>query len=192
MAYALLNLGYPVIYKPFSSVLEEDGITTETFWEIFKDKASYDFRFVSHGLLDAVEDAEYDALCAKREAMEADLQLLKDIEKEAGIPEGQETFELDDMTACQAVFAKKKANGNFAKSTVYAVPFDSYSTAAGFATDQGGVKDKTAGVPGELAIVEASIADKDSKSITSGVINTVNQNDFLQIKWSMHPSQYRA
>ncbi len=48
MAYELLKLGYTVIYKPISSILE---LTDENTWEIFKDKSSYDYRFISHGLL---------------------------------------------------------------------------------------------------------------------------------------------
>lgn len=48
MAYELLGLGYTVIYKPISDIAD---LTRESFWEIFKDKASYDFRFISHGLL---------------------------------------------------------------------------------------------------------------------------------------------
>jgi hypothetical protein len=63
MARELLNLGYPVIYKPIDSIAE---MNDEDFWEIFKDKANYDFRFVSHGMLksnqSAEEKAKYDAL----------------------------------------------------------------------------------------------------------------------------------
>jgi hypothetical protein len=48
MAYELLKLGYTVVYKPIKSV---DELTREDFWEVFKDRSSYDFRFISHGLL---------------------------------------------------------------------------------------------------------------------------------------------
>lgn len=176
MAYELLNLGYSVIYKPFTTILEEDGITTETFWEIFKDKASYDFRFVSHGLLEAVADSDYDKLCAKRDAMEADLQLLKEIEEKAGIPEDHKEFTVDEMTACQAKFEELKAKGNFADTAVYGAIYASYSTAAGFADDQGGEKDPNGGIPGDLADIMTAIAEKDAKSVTIGVFNKVNGN----------------
>lgn len=66
MAHSLLKLGYTVIYKPINTVLPETNkageeilegsffnIFNDTFWEPFKDKASYDFRFVSHGLLNS-------------------------------------------------------------------------------------------------------------------------------------------
>jgi hypothetical protein len=52
MAYELLNLGFAVIYKPIKS---QDEIWDENTWEIFKDKVSYDFRFISHGLLESDE-----------------------------------------------------------------------------------------------------------------------------------------
>lgn len=52
MAYELLNLGYTVLYKPISDVME---LTNEDFWEVFKDKANYDFRFVSHGLIGSTD-----------------------------------------------------------------------------------------------------------------------------------------
>lgn len=48
MAYELLKLGYTVIYLPITSASD---LTKESTWEIFKDKSSYDFRFISHGLL---------------------------------------------------------------------------------------------------------------------------------------------
>lgn len=47
MAYELLKLGYTVIYKPIKTVSE---LAEESTWEIFKDKAKYDFRFIVHGL----------------------------------------------------------------------------------------------------------------------------------------------
>ena len=54
MAYELLGLGYTVLYRPVFSIAEFAGSTdvdAAEFWEVFKDKANYDFRFISHGLL---------------------------------------------------------------------------------------------------------------------------------------------
>ena len=83
MAYELLKMGYPVIYinlgLPYEYEVDEvTGETTdnlvsvvatkmkalgdESTWEIFKDKASYDFRFISHGLLTSSETAKSDDL----------------------------------------------------------------------------------------------------------------------------------
>lgn len=62
MAYELLKIGYPVIYKPFRKPADGETYATvvkelgdESFWEIFKDKANYDFRFVTHGLLESTD-----------------------------------------------------------------------------------------------------------------------------------------
>ena len=55
MARELLDMGYDIIYKVINSVTEMDDAK---FWEIFKDKASYDFRFVSHGMLETCYDQE--------------------------------------------------------------------------------------------------------------------------------------
>lgn len=176
MAYELLNLGYPVIYKVINDV---KALADEKFWEIFKDKASYDFRFISHGLLSSDTDAEYNALCNKRDAMEADLQILKDIEKEAGLKEDQDTFTVEEVKACDDLFAAKLEEGNFgsfSSKDVYAVPYSYYHTAAGLSDTDGGKKDADAGVAGELAIVATSIATKDASSLTSGVFNKINGN----------------
>lgn len=74
MAYELLNAGYSVLYVPLAraqlvscsdedvdKVLSEDSkaavltaisyLVSDEFWSVFKDKASYDFRFICHGLL---------------------------------------------------------------------------------------------------------------------------------------------
>lgn len=51
MAYELLKLGYPIIYLPIDSEIGVSMLESEKTWEIFKDKVSYDFRFISHGLL---------------------------------------------------------------------------------------------------------------------------------------------
>jgi hypothetical protein len=55
MAYELLGLGYTVLYRPIMTVAE---LTDESFWEIFRDKANYDFRFISHGLLSSEDLGE--------------------------------------------------------------------------------------------------------------------------------------
>lgn len=60
MAYELLKAGYPVIYKSLGRVEDYEkmadiikALTDEKMWEPFKDKANYDFRFVTHGLLNS-------------------------------------------------------------------------------------------------------------------------------------------
>lgn len=72
MAYELLSMGYTVLYKPFK-IEDVEQLKTAAFWEIFKDKANYDFRFVSHGLLTSVVDnTETDDLNERDAELQAD------------------------------------------------------------------------------------------------------------------------
>lgn len=194
MAYELLNLGYTVIYRVIESVRDMDD---EDFWAIFKDKASYDFRFISNGLLKSQTQATYYTDCDKRDAMLADLQLLKEIEIEAGIEENQKEFKLKDIIACDTLFAAKlseaEANdesyGSFSDTTVYNTAYTTYHVAAGFTIPDGidlngtltakeleevGTKSNTAGIAGELAVVNGTIETADKSAITAGVFNRIN------------------
>ena len=176
MAYELLNLGYQIIYVVIEDVKD---MADEDFWSIFKDKASYDFRFISHGLLASETDAAYNALLDKKTAMEADLLLLKAIEAEAGIKENHDTFTVDEVKACDDIFAAKLAEGkygSFASESVYAVKYNYYHTAAGLSETEGGKKDPEAGVSGELADIVAEIETKDAAMFSVGVYNKINSN----------------
>jgi hypothetical protein len=51
MAYELLRLGYSVVYLPIKPDTCAATLIDANTWEIFKDKANYDFRFIHHGLL---------------------------------------------------------------------------------------------------------------------------------------------
>ena len=90
MAYELLGQGYQVIYyslgkvpstaKEFIKVLKtisatdgdtKNNIPNTDIWGIFKDKASYDFRFVTHGLLSAHDTHDIATAKQAKEAAEA-------------------------------------------------------------------------------------------------------------------------
>lgn len=60
MAYTLLGLGYTVLYK----LLPEDteDIFNDSYWEELTDKSNYDFRYVTHGLLDENDASSKSAL----------------------------------------------------------------------------------------------------------------------------------
>ena len=60
IAYELLGLGYQVIYKVIDNV---ESMKNASFWEEFKDKASYDFRYIMSGVLR--EDTEDSPLQAE-------------------------------------------------------------------------------------------------------------------------------
>ncbi len=79
MARELLSLGYTVIYKPIESV--KDMESYDDFWSIFNDKASYDFRFISHGLLESCYDETlYEAFSARLKDAETDFSMFQTIQ----------------------------------------------------------------------------------------------------------------
>ena len=194
MAYELLKLGYQVIYKVIDKVT--DMVDFDKCWADFKDKATYDFRFVSHGLGETCYDSvEYANACAKRDSIKADIDLLREIEKEAGIEEGQEVFKLSEIVACDAIFSNKQSAGNFgsfSSKDVYDVAFTYYHVAAGFTlpTDlpedwtkltaeqlaSSCTKNDKAGIAQYLTRVEADIDEANKTSITIDAYNIINGN----------------
>lgn len=67
MAYELLKQGYSVIYLPIKADTCAATLVDASTWEIFKDKANYDFRFVCHGLLESAvsDDTAFDGRIAE-------------------------------------------------------------------------------------------------------------------------------
>lgn len=57
MAYELLRQGCPIIYLPLSHTDGISALKEADTWEKFRDKASYDFRFITHGLLSTNDDS---------------------------------------------------------------------------------------------------------------------------------------
>lgn len=76
MAYELLKLGYPVLYLPINKNNLVATLTNAATWEIFRDKATYDFRFVHHGLLESTEPAVLTKLQNEADNLIETLQLL--------------------------------------------------------------------------------------------------------------------
>lgn len=57
IAYKLLELGCHVIYMPIEQTLAGlKKLTDGEFWKVFEDKANYDFRFITHGLLKSADE----------------------------------------------------------------------------------------------------------------------------------------
>lgn len=49
LAYLLIKLGYTILYKKIESSAGEASLTQPDFWECFKDKSTYDFRYICTG-----------------------------------------------------------------------------------------------------------------------------------------------
>jgi hypothetical protein len=94
MAYELLKLGYQVIYKVIDKVA--DMADFDECWAIFKDKASYDFRFISHGLLKTCYDtikAEFTENYKRLAEIDEALSILAEIKAKA-----EQDFEADSTS----------------------------------------------------------------------------------------------
>ena len=92
MTYELLGQGYPsVIYislgkvpstaKEITTALRT--ISNTDTWEIFKDKASYDFRFVTHGLLSSCDNHDTTATATAKTEADSKLAAAQEILTEA-------------------------------------------------------------------------------------------------------------
>lgn len=122
MAYELLKMGYPVIYinlgapyktkgadgKALSAASLMEKLADDATWEIFKDKASYDFRFVSHGLLTSAGGAESEDLTKLRGLAE---------KMRSFLPVFDEATHITDKTDAEGNVIKD-VDGNPVKETV--------------------------------------------------------------------------
>ena len=93
MAYELLNMGYSVIYAPIEKLSD---LMDAAFWERFKDRSNYDFRFVTHGLLESTNtqhDREYEN---QLDELEATQKALADLREEVEAAEGYSDLSEDD------------------------------------------------------------------------------------------------
>ena len=160
MAYELLSLGYQVTYVPIDDVKE---MADESFWAIFKDKASYDFRFISHGLLttdfDTIE-TEYTSKQERLAAIDESLNILAEIytraeqDYAAANPKPAGTREVAILTYCDNYFSAitqesgagfTTSDGKLIKNYKFldnaGAAYSSYSLAAGIDKDSDGELD---------------------------------------------------
>lgn len=174
MAYELLNLGYVVIYKTIDSVSE---LNTEAFWEIFKDKASYDFRFISHGLLETnYVEADYSALTTRLAYIEEDIAKLAAIKKAVEEADGFAALEAEDQAAAyQAEYVRvitpiaEGGEGYFGfRDGDPGLQYSTYATAAGYLAP-----DASGSVPAKVA-QEALIESYNKTCVTPTVFNNIN------------------
>ena len=174
MAHALLNLGYTVVYKPIESVTD---MNTEAFWEVFKDKASYDFRFISHGLLETSTDlSTYKTLTDRLAIIKEDIAKFQEITDTVNKAMNGKT----EATDYEAEYEKYigdlvedpifKDDGSKWFTDTAGVQYGSYAQAKGYlwANEQGVIP--------ALVEQEAKIAEEDKKGITPGVFNNINSH----------------
>lgn len=167
MAHALLNMGYTVIYVPITSVLDANGITTETFWELFKDKASYDFRFVSHGLLETSGSKEaYDKLKARLSAVKKDIEKFAEIKSEDAYTAIAGTKDKDGHIWF-ASYDGETGNHLISGDKVTTYKYDAAMAAFGIPENGKAVAESEA---------EKLIAKADAADVTAGTINNVNSH----------------
>ena len=179
MAYELLNMGYTVLYK----VVNKNSIASlaeESFWEDFKDKSSYDFRFVTHGLLESsvmnqTDKSAYDAAVNRLALVEAAIAELEKIADDHPFVEGGTGTNSDEEVTKAREDAYKLIYGDFLGfvkpdsgdvTTHYETFVEAYDSLVG--TEAANYAD------GERATLNATIKDKTAGGITTALINAAN------------------
>ena len=172
MAAELLNLGYQVIYKVINRISD---MNSENFWGIFKDKASYDFRFISHGMLETCYDAEvHSALHTRLEVIEKALAKLADIETKAAEDVAKDKT-LEYLEQCQKYFADLVAGGDTSFIDNAGSQYSSYILAAGVdETDISGETLTGTGLPLDKDEIETRLAEHNNRHFTIDVFNNIN------------------
>ena len=183
MAYELLNLGYTIVYKPITNVSE---ILDGNFWEIFKDKASYDFRFIVHGLLTSSEmPTAYKAVSDRLAEVEEAKAILDEIYKTAEASSQQTTnndFEIADE--CQRLYARKFSALTYDRSVKGLINKSVDVDNDGSYEDEGDITGSettyttyalaVTGVDKELEALKLKQEQLSGGGITEGDINTAN------------------
>lgn len=171
MAEELLNMGYQVIYRVINKVSDMDDF--ENFWAIFKDKANYDFRFISHGLLETCYDAEeHTDLYTRKNEIETDLKKIEEIVKKAEETDAYKTATTDiakteaiNTVYLQTIKAKSEGGEGYTGFVDNAgATYSSYTLAI----------DETSGLPFCKTDIEAKIEEHNDKYVTIDVFNNIN------------------
>lgn len=173
MAYELLNMGYTVVYKPISANTIGD-LGEESFWADFRDKASYDFRFITHGLLESTIIADEDDAAELADAqtelinVEAAIAQLELIEKRYPLDAAADADEQAEVSAARntaysaimADFPGFDTEGSLGHYETFSAAYDAL---IGTATTDGKKKE-----------LEDTIAGITGGSITTALINKAN------------------
>ena len=178
MAYHLLKLGYHVIYKVIDQIRD---MATADFWDVFKDKASYDFRFVSHGLLETCYDAaEHTKLNNRLIAINEALDRLDAIESRVagrGISKDKDGLEAY-LSACDKEYEAEIESGYTGFVNNSGLPYSTYAIALGLNNtgDRIGRQNEDAGLRYDDYQIQSRISEHDDNHITITVFNKINEN----------------
>lgn len=197
MAYELLNMGYSIVYKPLGLTKVVDKNTQEVreataleavqkmddakFWEIFKDKASYDFRFITHGLLNSADfstDANYSILNERlnevvkaiEKLVEIDItakNMAKETEQEKAegeeAPETEESLEELEIKFKDYLYNLNKTSFDGFENQTTNTLYDDYATAY-------------AGTQSEQQSLEEALAVYNETGLVENAINNINKH----------------
>ena len=172
VAYELLNMGYSVIYLPINKTTVASLGNADT-WEIFKDKSSYDFRFITHGLLESSSITDADKL-----ALASAIERLEKVEfAENELVKINDAVQLAKQNAGDSAFDEAAA-----LEAAYEELLDSFSadeaTYAGFKGQEGFYElytDAKTGITAEKASLEDTIEKLEAGGITTNIINKANR-----------------
>ena len=170
MAYELLRLGYPIIYLPIDSDVGVSMLEDASTWEIFKDKVSYDFRFITHGLLKSYKTGDSKDL----EDRIADLEAaLEELDKIYSIKVDLPTDSRVETTAEQEEAYKLLLNTQTLRGCINPITGNNYMTlSAALFGGTDGIDAGSIGIIAELKNKQSLYA----KRITPALINNVNTN----------------
>jgi hypothetical protein len=179
MAYELLNMGYSIIYKVVNKN-NLDVLGETSFWDDFKDKSSYDFRFITHGLLESSSFASEE----EKTEYEDSVARLRDVEEAVAELRRIDTEVDKEMPPEEGESADKQAERSGKKQEAYAAIAENF---AGFDTEYGKTNNHfttfqvawekligTATKQGELYTRAAAIEALLGGRITTALINKAN------------------
>ena len=177
MAYELLKMGYTVVYKPIDTI---NDLGLESTWKIFKDKASYDFRFITHGLLESsdfssIKDGSesYTSILDRyNEVVEAN-KIITAIKQHFAPTDSvpNKSFEIykDSQEAYEAI--KDDYDGFISYAGEATDPYDLFTRAEGTATD---VVTAEEGVAVDLQTLKNKLNTLEAGLVAKSLINDAN------------------
>ena len=186
MAYELLKMGYTVLYKTVNAS-ELDKLGEESFWEDFKDKSNYDFRFISHGLLESTVltktvAEDYAAKLNRLDKLNEAAEVLRKIETDHPMPGKNEDGTDPDGEAITAVTTERNSAYTIEatnyegfkpltnKGAVSATPYTDFASA--YVGILGDISDTSK--PGEIKATKDAISNLLGGSVTTELINDAN------------------